>query len=74
MGHPLNAEEYYKWLKEYAQPIAVGNNVWIGGNVVVLTGVTIGDNTVISARSVVSSDIPNDVLAFSNPYRVIKEI
>ena len=43
---------------EYAKPITVGNNVWIGGNVVVLPGVTIGDNTIIGAGSVVTKDIP----------------
>ncbi|MFV0289958.1 MAG: sugar O-acetyltransferase [Mangrovibacterium sp.] len=73
VGHPLNALERNKWL-EYAHPIVVGNNVWIGGNVVVLPGVTIGDNTVIGAGSVVTNDIPSGVLAFGNPCRVVRFI
>ena len=51
-GHPLDAERRNKGL-EFAKPINVGNNVWIGGNVVVLPGVTIGDNCVIGAGSIV---------------------
>lgn len=59
---------------EYALPINVGNNVWIGGNVTVLAGVTIGNNSVIGAGSVVTNDIPANVVAVGNPCRVIKEI
>ena len=59
---------------EYAKPIKVGNNVWIGGNVTVLPGVSIGDNVVIGAESVVTKDIPSNVIAVGNPCRVIKEI
>jgi acetyltransferase-like isoleucine patch superfamily enzyme len=59
---------------EYAYPITVGNNVWIGGKVVVLPGVTIGDNTVIGAGSVVTSDIPDNVVAVGNPCRVLRKI
>lgn len=72
-GHPLEAETRNKGL-EYAKPIEIGNNVWIGGNVVVLPGVKIGDNTVIGAGSVVTKDIPANVVAVGNPCRVIKEI
>ena len=72
-GHPLDAETRNKGL-EYAKPITVGNNVWIGGNVVVLPGVTIGDNAVMGAGSVVNKDIPSNVVAVGNPCRVIKEI
>ena len=61
-GHPLYAETRNQGL-EYAKPIKVGNNVWIGGNVVVLPGVTIGDNVVIGAGSVVTKDIPSNVIA-----------
>ncbi len=60
--------------KEYAKPIKIGNNVWIGGNVVVLPGVTIGDNTVIGAGSIVVKDIPANVVAVGNPCKVIKEL
>ena len=52
----------------------MGNNVWFGGNVVVLPGVTIGDNAVIGAGSVVVKDIPANYLAFGNPCKPIKEI
>ena len=72
-GHPLDYKERNKGL-EYAKPIKVGNNVWIGGNVTVLPGVSIGDNVVIGAGSVVTKDIPSNVVAVGNPCRVIKEI
>ena len=72
-GHPLDYEKRNKGL-EYAKPITVGNNVWIGGNVIVLTSVTIGDNVVIGAGSVVNKDIPSNTVAVGNPCRVIKEI
>ena len=72
-GHPLDYETRNKGL-EYAKPIKVGNNVWIGGNVVVLPGVTIGDNVVIGAGSIVTKDIPSNVVAVGNPCRVIKKL
>ena len=72
-GYPLDYKERNKGL-EYAKPIKVGNNVWIGGNVTVLPGVSIGDNVVIGAGSVVTKDISSNVIAVGNPCRVIKEI
>lgn len=72
-GHPIDVEQRNKGL-EYAKPIKVGNNVWIGGNVVVLPGVTIGDNVTIGAGSIVTKDIPSNVVAYGNPCRVIKEL
>lgn len=72
-GHPLEAEPRNKGL-EYAYPIKVGNNVWIGGNVAVLPGVTIGDNCVIGAGSIVTKDIPPYSVAVGNPCKVIKNI
>lgn len=72
-GHPLDAKRRNESL-EYAKPIEVGNNVWIGGNVVVLPGVKIGDNVVIGAGSIVTKDIPSNVVAVGNPCKVIKEI
>ncbi len=72
-GHPLDAERRNKGL-EYARPITVGNDVWIGAGVSVLPGVTIGDGAVIGAGSVVNRDIPPRVLAAGNPCRVIREI
>lgn len=72
-GHPLDIARRNAGL-EYAYPVKIGNNVWIGANVSILPGVTIGDNTVIGAGSIVSKDIPAGVLAVGNPCRVIKEI
>ncbi|MBR5834829.1 MAG: sugar O-acetyltransferase [Bacteroidales bacterium] len=60
--------------KEWAEPVTIGNNVWIGGSVTILPGVTIGDNVTIGAGSVVAKDIPSDVVAVGNPCRVIKEL
>ena len=71
--HPINAEERNKGL-EYARPITVGNNVWFGGGVQVLSGVTIGDNVVIGAGSVVTKDIPSNVVAVGNPCKIIRKI
>ena len=72
-GHPLDYEIRNKGL-EYAKPIKVGNNVWIGGNVCVMPGVTIGDNVVIGAGSVVTKDISSNVVAVGNPCKTLKEI
>lgn len=72
-GHPIDVEKRNKGL-EYAKPIEVGNNVWIGGNVVVLPGVKIGDNVVIGAGSIVTKDIPSNVVAYGNPCRPVKHI
>lgn len=72
-GHPVDVERRNKGL-EYAKPIKVGNNVWNGVNVVVLPGVTIGDNVVIGAGSVVNKDIPSNTIAVGNPCKVIKHI
>ena len=72
-GHPLHAElrnqEY-----EYAFPITIGNNVWVGGNVVINPGITIGDNAVIGSGSVVTKDIPANVIAAGNPCKVLRSI
>ena len=57
-----------------AKPITIGNNVWITTNVMILPGVTIGDNTVIGAGSIVTKDIPSGVFAAGNPCVVIKQI
>lgn len=72
-GHPLDAEERNQGL-EYARPVTIGHNVWIGAGVSILPGVTIGNNAVIGAGSVVTKDIPDSVLAVGNPCRVVKEI
>ncbi|MEG2947096.1 MAG: sugar O-acetyltransferase [Bacteroidales bacterium] len=57
-----------------ALPVTIGDNVWIGGNTVILPGVTIGDGAVIGAGSVVTKDIPAGMLAFGNPCRVVRPI
>jgi len=60
--------------REWAEPVTIGNNVWIGGSVTILPGVTIGDNVTIGAGSVVTKDIPANVVAAGNPCLVIKMI
>ena len=72
-GHPIDFVQRNKGL-EYALPIKVGNNVWFGGNVSVLPGVTIGDDVVIGAGSLVNRDIPSGVIAAGNPCKVIRKI
>ena len=60
--------------QEWAEPVTIGNNVWIGGSVTILPGVTIGDNVTIGAGSVVVRDIPSDCVAAGNPCKKIKDI
>lgn len=72
-GHPLDAAIRREQL-EYGQPITIGHDVWIGGNVVVNPGVTIGNNVVIGSGSIVTHDIPDDVIAAGNPCRVLRPI
>ena len=72
-GHPIDYKVRNTGL-EYAKPIKVGSNVWFGGNVCVMPGVTIGDNVVIGGGSVVTKDIPSGVVAVGNPCRPIKDI
>jgi len=71
--HPVDPEPRRAKL-EAARPITIGNNVWLGGGVIVCPGVTIGDNTVVGAGAVVTKDLPANVVAVGNPARVIKEI
>jgi maltose O-acetyltransferase len=71
--HPLDAERRRdKW--ESAEPISIGDNVWLGGGVIVLPGVTIGHDTVVGAGAVVTKDLPAGVLALGNPARVVREL
>ena len=60
--------------REWAEPVTIGDNVWIGGSVTILPGVTIGSNVTIGAGSVVTRDIPDNVVAVGNPCKVIKKI
>lgn len=72
-GHPLDAPRRNEGL-EYAYPIHIGHNVWLGAGVSVLPGVTIGDNTVVGAGSVVTRSLPSNVVAAGNPCKVLRAI
>lgn len=72
-GHPLEASHRNAGL-EYAYPITIEDNVWIGASVTILPGVTIGKGSVIGAGSVVNKSIPEGVVAVGNPCRVLKKI
>jgi maltose O-acetyltransferase len=71
-AHPLDAE--LRRGPEFCKPIEIGADVWVGGGTIICPGVRIGDRTVIGAGSVVTRDIPSDVLAVGNPCRVIRPI
>lgn len=71
-GHPVHPKHRGDGM--YSFPITIGDNVWIGASVVILPGVTIGENSVIGAGSVVTKDIPANVVAFGSPCRVYREI
>lgn len=71
--HPISAVERRTW-KEFAKPVTIGSDVWVGGGAIICPGVTIGSRSVIGAGSVVTKDIPDDVIAAGNPCRVIRPI
>jgi len=71
--HPMDYRERAAGL-EFAKPVMIGEDVWIGGSSVICPGVTIGDRSVIGAGSVVTKDIPPDVFAAGNPCRVIRQL
>lgn len=71
--HPLDHKERASGL-EYAKPISIGEDVWVGGSAVVCPGVNIGDRSIIGAGSVVTKDIPVDVFAAGNPCKVIRQL
>ncbi|MEO6810569.1 MAG: sugar O-acetyltransferase [Isosphaeraceae bacterium] len=70
--HPLNAE--LRRMQEFAKPIEIGSDVWVGGGAILCPGVRIGSKSVIGAGSVVTRDVPDGVFAAGNPCRVIREI
>ncbi|MCM3017981.1 maltose acetyltransferase domain-containing protein [Priestia megaterium] len=71
--HPIDPNERNSG-KEYAKPIIFGDNVWTGGSSVINSGVTIGDNVVIASGSVVTKDVPNNVVVGGNPAKIIKKL
>ena len=71
--HPI-CPELREQVYQYNLPVHIGNRVWIGAGAIILPGVTIGDNSVIGAGSVVTKDIPSGVVAVGNPCRVLREI
>lgn len=72
-GHPLHFELRNTGI-EYAFPITIGNNVWIGAGAILNPGVNVGDNTVIGSGSIVTKDIPSNSVAVGNPCKVIRNI
>jgi maltose O-acetyltransferase len=71
--HPVDADARRdKW--ESAAPIVIGSNVWLGGGVIVCPGVTIGENTIVGAGSVVTRDLPSDVVAVGSPARTVRNL
>ena len=72
-GHPIHPELRRKGL-QFNMPVHIGKNCWLGAGVLIMPGVTIGDNSVIGAGSVVTKDIPANVVAVGNPCRVLREV
>ena len=72
--HPIHYELRKEKVTEYALPVTVGSHSWIGGDVVITPGVTIGENCVIGAGSVVTKDIPDNSIAVGNPCKVIRQV
>lgn len=72
-GHPVDPDLRRK-VAQFNLPVHIGNNVWIGAGAIILPGIAIGDNSVIGAGSVVTKDVPANVVAVGNPCRVLREI
>ncbi len=72
-SHPVDPDERKSGL-EFGLPIEIGNNVWIGSGAIILAGLKIGDNSVIGAGSIVTKDIPSNVVAAGNPCRIVREL
>lgn len=72
--HPLDVQRRVYDLVEYGLPITIGDNVWLGGSVIVLPGVTVGKNSIVGAGSVVTKDVPDNVIVAGNPARIVREL
>ena len=72
-GHPILPELRQQGY-QYNMPVRIGKNCWLGAGVIVMPGITIGDNVVIGAGSIVTKDIPSNVVAVGNPCRVLREV
>ena len=72
-GHPI-LPELRRQGYQYNMPVRIGENCWLGAGVIVMPGVTIGDNVVVGAGSVVTRDLPSNVVAVGNPCRVLREV
>ncbi len=72
-GHPIDPELRSRGL-QFNMPVRIGRNCWLGAGVIVMPGVTIGDNVVIGAGSIVTKDLPDNVVAVGNPCRILREI
>ncbi len=72
-GHPILPELRQRGL-QYNMPVRIGKNCWLGAGVIILPGITIGDDVVVGAGSVVTKDIPSGVVAVGNPCRILREV
>ena len=72
-GQPIDAEARRSGA-EYALPVSIGDSAWLGGGAIICPGVTIGENTVVGAGSVVTRDLPANVVAAGNPCRVVRTL
>ncbi|KAJ2771853.1 hypothetical protein IWQ56_001622 [Coemansia nantahalensis] len=72
-GHPTSPSERLSGL-EWAKPVKIGNNVWVGGAAIILPGITIGNGVTVAAGSVVTKDVPDNVVVAGNPARIIKHV
>lgn len=72
-GHPI-LPELREQVYQYNMPVRIGRNCWIGAGAIIVPGITIGDNVVVGAGSVVTKDLPSNVIAVGNPCRVLREV